>query len=1001
VSDRFWLTKILALVEILDFEFLQENIDDNGRKYLNVLASKLEQYSQETADRIQQAKQINDASDRAIFNLLPWQDNSDRITVKHLLSGKELPLRLDPSIVRNLTSDRNSIESQTANEDIDNRKLFWWLWRCLPEAIASKIGAESTLIPASNSLPDASMWSDASLTAAFAGALSGYEADSVGTFHGTSLQSKSSSSRPYLAIFSFTPIQDLIKASRKMRDFWAGSWLLHYLSAKICWYIAQKYGADSLVYPSLYQQPLIDRWLLKKYPDFQDWIHKPSNRSLLTAGFPNVIVAVLPEQEVKAAMQTAEQNLKKEWMQIGKLVFDRLKQWGWMLGLDENDSTWNGWLKSQWQTYWTALPVGKKDLSLINKEIDRADEFKTWVDKQNQVCNLKKEPLFTEKEEEFIQAIKTQIESVNVNVGSWWPYTFDQLRFALSSVKVARTWTVPTAFTTRSTISGIGSIVKVNSNNLKNNSNSTTTEDLQSDRDNWQQLPSLFDGKEQLNATETLKRGLHLVLPDLLDLDEDRIAASYPDLSSGVAGWLRTQSPSVWENYTSICQQIVDKFEWTAKGKKAPANLPWGIPWIDEKEHSQLPRKFNPRLLNAGWAIDDYPTDNSETRNNELENLKSAIGKYFPPGNNPTDWYVLAAGDGDSMSEWLKGSKLDVYKEYLAESLLSNSPQAIALPLQALAEVRKRMGPSSHNALSRALLDFSNCLAPYLTEERYAGRLIYSGGDDVFAYTNLWEWDSWLWDIRQCFRGDEDPKNEFSDRGDYWQVNREQEILSLPNRPLFTMGSKATISFGIVIAHHSVPLAIALENLWTAEEAAKEHSVVVNGEKNPKDAVQVNVLFGNGNILKATSKFDVFQQWRELIDRVQNLTVSDRNSLSALFEQAAQVWEEHPAPENAIEPWTKAFCSRREILNQGNRELNKSEVLGANGYSPLPSSEVENGDDLKTNIQEKLANYLQSLMTWTQEKERDREIQNWLKLAAFVIRNREINLKTENIGRNL
>jgi len=24
-------------------------------------------------------------------------------------------------------------------------------------------------------------------------------------------------------------------------------------------------------------------------------------------------------------------------------------------------------------------------------------------------------------------------------------------------------------------------------------------------------------------------------------------------------------------------------------------------------------------------------------------------------------------------------------------------------------------------------------------------------GDDVLAYTNLWEWDNWLWDIRQCF----------------------------------------------------------------------------------------------------------------------------------------------------------------------------------------------------------------------------------------------------------
>ncbi len=43
------------------------------------------------------------------------------------------------------------------------------------------------------------------------------------------------------------------------------------------------------------------------------------------------------------------------------------------------------------------------------------------------------------------------------------------------------------------------------------------------------------------------------------------------------------------------------------------------------------------------------------------------------------------------------------------------------------------MGPSTHSALSRALLDFSNQLVPYLTQNRYAGRLIYGGGDDVFS----------------------------------------------------------------------------------------------------------------------------------------------------------------------------------------------------------------------------------------------------------------------------
>jgi CRISPR-associated protein Cmr2 len=277
------------------------------------------------------------------------------------------------------------------------------------------------------------------------------------------------------------------------------------------------------------------------------------------------------------------------------------------------------------------------------------------------------------------------------------------------------------------------------------------------------------------------------------------------------------------------------------------------------------------------------------------------------------------------------------------------------------------MGPSTHNALSRALLDFSNQLAPYLTEQRYAGRLIYSGGDDVLAYTNLWEWDSWLWDIRECFRGAEDPEKqrgqeEFESRGDYWRWLCDEPNPPVAKRPLFTMGHKATLSFGIVIAHHSVPLAIALENLWSAEASAKQHQY----QESKKDAVQVRVLFGNGNILKATSKFDVFNQWRTLLR--QNTPQIE----SGIFEQAAQLWSQHPAPtREAIALWTIAFCDRRDLFKD-----NKV---------------------AKQEFQKHLANFLQALSLTTPEKDRDDEIQNWLKLTAFLRRNRNIDI---NLGRS-
>jgi len=50
-------------------------------------------------------------------------------------------------------------------------------------------------------------------------------------------------------------------------------------------------------------------------------------------------------------------------------------------------------------------------------------------------------------------------------------------------------------------------------------------------------------------------------------------------------------------------------------------------------------------------------------------------------------------------------------------------------PLKEFLDENKRMGPHSQR-LSRALLD-SLITGSLLTEQRYAGRLIYSGGDDV------------------------------------------------------------------------------------------------------------------------------------------------------------------------------------------------------------------------------------------------------------------------------
>jgi CRISPR-associated protein Cmr2 len=904
------------------------------------------------------------------------EDPNKGLEIRHLLSGakQDLKVNFHQELIKGKRADflfpkENELIAKIPEhlrEDIQEnipkiKQLYWWLWRCLPQETCDLFKDSSLmLMPAETRIPDASIWSHVSMTSALAGGFAGYDLtlDEIKNWpRGKAV------SHPYLAVFSFSPVQELIKSSRKMRDFWAGSWLLHYLSARVCWKLANQYGPDTLLYPSLYQQPLIDHWLVQQYPDFAQFINKKppektSPESLLTAGFPNVIVLVLPEGKVQAAMQTAQQTLLEEWLEVGELVLKELQnERYWMKSLDSNHTRWQGWLKSQWQTYWTALPIGKPEEEFkCSANENKSQEFESWSKAQNETYNLinNKNRLFKEKEKDLLQEsykIRQQIykRGFSANIGSWWGYIFDATRASLAAVKNARNWELPTAFGPRSTISGIGPVVSPGKKDGKDWITEGETQHF------WKHKAGFFDGREQLNATEVLKRGLHKVLPELLGVD---LEISYPDLTSGVAGYLKVNqsNPEHKRNFEKACQAIIDKYP-DIENTLTEMRGKWGIPWIDKKQN---PKKYHPRLLNAGWILEDIP--NSDALKAEYTQGINQILSQCYPNNNPSDWYVLAAGDGDSMSEWLKGTKMKPYREYIPDGF-EEKVRTANLPLTnfpEFLEIQKRMGPSTHSALSRALLDFSNQLVPYLTQSRYAGRLIYGGGDDVLAYTNLWEWDKWLWDIRQCFKGAEDPHKEFSNEGDYWKFKGKSD--QLVDRPLFTMGSTATISFGVVIAHHSVPLAIALESLWDAEAKAKDHVYFKDGEEKKKDAVQVRVLYGNGNTLKSTAKFDVFSEWQQLITN---------NLESAIFEQAASLWSQHPAPSlEAIVPWTKAFCDRRD--------------------------QFQNDEDAKKDFEQKLANFLTALFITNETKQLDNEIQSWLKLAAFVKRNRDIKVGGEN-----
>ena len=207
---------------------------------------------------------------------------------------------------------------------------------------------------------------------------------------------------------------------------------------------------------------------------------------------------------------------------------------------------------------------------------EKEQSFKEWMNRQNQAFQSRP-ALFSEAEQAFQTAaaqnrLDSQGRLFSVNVGSWWADIFSQTRMALNAVKNARNWKLTTAFGPRSTISGIGPVVHPQSS--QNQGDWITEGETQH---YWQRQAGLFDGNEQLNATETVKRGLEKVLPELLKRNPQKLKAYYPDLTVGIAGYLKTQ-PKATAVFKKACHTIYQQILQDHRQVADSVHQDWGIP---------------------------------------------------------------------------------------------------------------------------------------------------------------------------------------------------------------------------------------------------------------------------------------------------------------------------------------------------------------------------------------------------------------------------------------
>jgi CRISPR-associated protein Cmr2 len=560
------------------------------------------------------------------------------------------------------------------------------------------------------------------------------------------------------------------------------------------------------------------------------------------------------------------------------------------------------------------MPLGNPEQPLTINTTDNptGENYQQWKQAQNAIAPPHlAESLPTTAEENLYEQI---------NTGTWWGALQARLGQSIQAVKNTRTWAIPTAPGERSTLSGQFSAVhpQLHYHGQFKNGGGLSARSM---RLFWRLMAEvylgLFNGSEKLNAIELTKRmawryggvaeslGINLGQED--DTNYDNLIR-FPNLSSIAAarfayedfkkGGQKTRS--YWNCLnTLINQQLPNKADTFASRTHG---RPYQIPKVDRQinPENRNGQNFNGVMFSSKWLADDMNCNAQETAT--LRSLVEEAHKKAKFGEgSPADWWVIALGDGDGMGKYVSGSKLKKYKEYLiTDAITENVKNHQDYP--DLLATQKRMGPATHVGLNRALLDFSNRLVPYLTEERYCGKVVYSGGDDVMAVLPLADLLGYLRSLRAAWCADPDPEREFSTEGGYWTPK--QSLQGLQQRPYFTMGDGATMSLGIVIAHKSVPLPTVLESLWTAE---KDRAKKLYG----KDGLCFRVIYGSGNTLEALMK-------GELLDLWWNFMQYDQQDLSALFYRLAEELPRHACVTESDRLFRKAA---QVIINRRDQTL--------------------------------------------------------------------------------
>ncbi len=737
----------------------------------------------------------------------------------------------------------NVCSEVTCNDEEKAKLAFLLLWQYVPDLFKWV-----NIHPADSRIPSHSIYNHLVQTSAITTAITDVDKVSSGNLEG---------SIPAFLLFTIGPVQGFIATARKTQDLWAGSYILSYLTYKCLEPLIDKLGPDVVIYPNLRGQPLIERWIYKTSSyaidekAFVEKFIKPikekccnpeneENEKLLIANIPNRFLAIIPNskntivEECKRAIENVLKNFAKEIVNIIKEQY--LEEWETNPFLQNEIESQ---LTSYFQIYYAILPWTTNKCNSQNSGTIPGGLTSEGVFHDHKI--LFKESEIRNLIEEIIrlnQGLKNEeeINPSNAGIGRAYPLLLDLLEKLLGARKSIRDIQfIPYYNREKCHLCGENEIVFL-------------AKDEEKDKLYWHKLreksPGLLKQNERLCGVCLFKR----LFPKLIGKEFGFQILSFPSTSEIASIPVKVE---LLKSNQKFIEEFLEKYNEFQKsieksGKKLSlSETVSALKRISGDKHQYFCSIDGQWLMEESYSK-EYIKNEFGIENIDESVLENMISFLKSANLNFSRYFSILQMDGDHMGKWIRGfgkSESDEIKfptigetihPKVYDELLKNSNDTEKEKLKNLFSKTHPVTPTYHQILSSRLCDFALHDVRKIVEEKYFGKLIYAGGDDVLALLPVNTVLNCAYELQEQYKK--------------------------------TVNSRATMSAGIVIAHHKYPLSLALKAVRSAEKKAKN--------KLGRNAFYVQLITHSGEIRECGGKWNFVEFVNKIVYDLQNGSIS-------------------------------------------------------------------------------------------------------------------------------